>query len=114
VRIVSPETLSASNSDLLIPETNFFIVCSHALPSLPQMTEKRVGLQRISYAVDDRGMGAGFVVLVTDLCVLQTFQTMGPTGPPVQWVTGTIYLWVTQSWCVICVHNTRMPSWRSA
>ena len=34
------------------------------------MTEKTVsGLQRISYAVDDRGMGAGFVVGVTDWCV---------------------------------------------
>jgi len=60
------------------------------------MTEKIVsGPQRISCAVYDRGMGAGFVVGVTDLCVLQTFQTVGPTQPPVQWVMEAIYLWVT-------------------
>jgi hypothetical protein len=51
----------------------------------------------------------------TDLCVLQTFQTVGPTQPPVQWVAGAIYLWVMQSRCVIvCMHNTRMPLRRSA
>jgi len=34
VRFISPETLSALNFDLLILETSFFIVCSHALPSV--------------------------------------------------------------------------------
>jgi hypothetical protein len=57
---------------------------------------------------------AGFVVGITDLCVLQTFQTVGPTQPPAQWVTEAIYLWVTQSTCVICMHNFLMLSWRSA
>jgi hypothetical protein len=75
------------------------------------MIEKTVsGLQRISYAVDDRRMGAGIVVGVTDLCVLQTFQTVGPTQPPVQWVMEAIYLRVTQSTCVICMHNILRPS----
>lgn len=79
------------------------------------MTEKIVnGLQRIRYAVCGRGMGAGFVVVVTDLCVLQTLQTVGPTQPPVQWVMEAIYLWVTHSSCVICMHNILMLSWRSA
>lgn len=75
------------------------------------MTEKIVsGLQRISYAVYDRGRGAGFAVGVTDLCVLQTFQTARPTQPPVQWVMEAIYLWVMQSSCVICMHNILMLS----
>jgi len=68
------------------------------------MTEKTFSeLQRISYAVDDRGIGVGFVVGVTDLCVLQTFQTEGPTQPPVQWVMEAIYLWVTHSGFVLYV-----------
>jgi hypothetical protein len=83
--------------------------------SLRQMTETTVsGLQQISYAVDDLGMGAEFVVGVTDLCVLQTFQTVGSTRPPVQWVAGAIYLWVMQSRCVMCMYNTRTLSWHSA
>jgi hypothetical protein len=68
------------------------------------MTEKTFnGLQRISYDVDERGMGAGFVVGVTDLCVLQTFQTEEPTQPFVQWLMEAIYLWVTQSSFVLYV-----------
>jgi hypothetical protein len=70
---VSPETLSALNSDLLLLEANFFIVCSlFASFSLRHMTETTAsGLQQIGYAVD-RGVGA-------DMCVLQTVQTVGAT-----------------------------------